>query len=597
MIKFKTLEIEGFKSIGKLTYKLDTPGVSIISGANGVGKTTIIDALIWAIKGKTIKKVINPEPWEAYKAPDYKGTHVRLTFEVNNKEYQIDRYANYKTLPDGHGKNNLVVTGGEKIRDKNSIQAYIDTLIPISFDLLKNSIVFGQKLKRLLEVEGPQRKQLIEEIFDITYLEKAKDIAKEKLLKARGEYQDAKAELTMTENRLENVRDQIEQIEIMVTTWKTSSRRIITSLRKEIMEQKGIIITSTNSLIAINQIDDVDKTMEEIRARIKKAEGDIVKYTMISGNLKSVKADIERKKLLLKKMESTKPIDCPTCNQLITKETNTFLKKRLMKEIPELHKSYRRTLRINRKKINSYSDIVHDGYAKLQVYRDYHTKKVYHEEAKARAVAAVKRFKDEITQLKKTKPDITKLIGLKKELKELLNILPEKRAMVEKKQRKIESYEWVIQKPLASTGIKNYIINSLIRHINIRLNFYTKNLPMQIKLAVDIESASKNIYGIITMGKEQVLYQELSGGEEQLIDIITAFAIHDVITESRGVNILCLDEVFESLDSDNVAMVAELVLQKSLTHSIHLITHRKEFSLPNSTIINLTKVLGVSSLS
>lgn len=169
--------------------------------------------------------------------------------------------------------------------------------------------------------------------------------------------------------------------------------------------------------------------------------------------------------------------------------------------------------------------------------------------------------------------------------------------MVEKKQRKIESYEWVIQKPLASTGIKNYIINSLIRHINIRLNFYTKNLPMQIKLAVDIESASKNIYGIITMGKEQVLYQELSGGEEQLIDIITAFAIHDVITESRGVNILCLDEVFESLDSDNVAMVAELVLQKSLTHSIHLITHRKEFSLPNSTIINLTKVLGVSSLS
>ena len=83
-----------------------------------------------------------------------------------------------------------------------------------------------------------------------------------------------------------------------------------------------------------------------------------------------------------------------------------------MKEIPELHKSYRRTLRINRKKINSYSDIVHDGYAKLQVYRDYHTKKVYHEEAKARAVAAVKRFKDEITQLKKTKPDITKLIGL-----------------------------------------------------------------------------------------------------------------------------------------------------------------------------------------
>ena len=58
MIKFKTLEIEGFKSIGKLTYKLDTPGVSIISGANGVGKTTIIDALIWAIKGKTIKRVL-----------------------------------------------------------------------------------------------------------------------------------------------------------------------------------------------------------------------------------------------------------------------------------------------------------------------------------------------------------------------------------------------------------------------------------------------------------------------------------------------------------------------------------------------------------
>ena len=84
MIKLQQIELEGFSSVvARTTYRLDLPGINIISGENGAGKTTILNALSWVLFGKTIKKNSTINPWPALLDEHYQGTIVILTYTKN----------------------------------------------------------------------------------------------------------------------------------------------------------------------------------------------------------------------------------------------------------------------------------------------------------------------------------------------------------------------------------------------------------------------------------------------------------------------------------------------------------------------------------
>ena len=185
MLIFRDLEIQGFGSIIKpLQYKLDTPGLTAIMGENGAGKTSIISALSWVLFGQTLKKKNIPEPWEDIKPNKFKGTRVSITFELGGINYKIYRHHKYKgkTLK-GKGASRLILVTGDKeskLRDKKDIQQDIIRLLGFSFELFKNSIIFGQKMKRIIEEKGPTRNKIFEEVFEVMFISKAKKRADEK---------------------------------------------------------------------------------------------------------------------------------------------------------------------------------------------------------------------------------------------------------------------------------------------------------------------------------------------------------------------------------------------------------------------------------
>jgi DNA repair exonuclease SbcCD ATPase subunit len=87
-------------------------------------------------------------------------------------------------------------------------------------------------------------------------------------------------------------------------------------------------------------------------------------------------------------------------------------------------------------------------------------------------------------------------------------------------------------------------------------------------------------------------YEDLSGGQSQLIHVAIAFAISDVVDGENGCNLLILDEIFEHLSSENVDLISELIMMKSQNKSVHLITHLEKFNPVNSRIIRLGLVKG-----
>ncbi len=161
----------------------------------------------------------------------------------------------------------------------------------------------------------------------------------------------------------------------------------------------------------------------------------------------------------------------------------------------------------------------------------------------------------------------------------------------------VGAYEWVIKTPLSNSGLKAFIFNQMLDTINNRLEFYSKYIGFQVAFFIDMKSANKNLETYVFKGENPVPYNDLSGGQQQAVDIAAAFAIHDVVSDSKSCSLLVMDEVFESLDKDNIEIMTDVIQDKAQNKCLYLVTHRAEFNPTNSNIINILNKDGITSLA
>ena len=84
-------------------------------------------------------------------------------------------------------------------------------------------------------------------------------------------------------------------------------------------------------------------------------------------------------------------------------------------------------------------------------------------------------------------------------------------------------------------------------------------MGFRIEFNIDLGTARKEFFTLIERDGQIIDYDELSGGEKQLVNVAMAFAMNESLTMSKGINLAFLDEVFESLSSDNVEVVTSLI--------------------------------------
>jgi len=151
--------------------------------------------------------------------------------------------------------------------------------------------------------------------------------------------------------------------------------------------------------------------------------------------------------------------------------------------------------------------------------------------------------------------------------------------------------------PLSNAGLKAFIFNQMLDKINDRLDYYSRFIGFQVLFDINMESANKDLKTFVFIDDNLVPYEDLSGGQQQSVDVATAFAIHDVVNEGRKCNVLAMDEIFESLDKNNIEIVSELIQDKVANKSLYLITHRSEFAPTNANIIKVSYKNGFTSVA
>lgn len=563
MIEFKKLTYKNFLSAGnaETTIDFEKSKTTLIIGANGSGKSTMMDALSFSLFGSAFRNIKKSQMVNSING---KGTLVTLTLSADGHDYKIVR---------GIKPDKFEITIDGEIQDKKSVkeqqEEFEQNVIKMNKDSFGQIIVLGSATYTpFMEMGKPQRRKIIEDILDISIFTKMSEILKAKI-KLNND------ELTSITDKIEITKRHIDEQNIVLEQIERAQQNNDDGLKLELDEKT-------------NKVNELIKENEKYSEKLKKLEEKLLPRKELKekhSKVKDAKSTLEHK---LRDEISTKSFltshdTCPTCNQPIDEVFKTdklnsidFITGSIEEKI---HKCEDVITKINtkEKKFSEIQDLINKVNSRLSSNNsdirninsriDEINKKLYSEvKDTTEAVNAAKNV------IKKSENDIQDFLKVKEEK---LNI---------------KEIQVVTKSLLTDSGIKTTIINKFIPVINHYINEYLKTMNAYIYFELDDEfnEVVKSRY------RDDFSYASFSEGEKMRINLAVLFTWRQIakLVNSVNTNLLILDEIFDSsLDTNGTDEFMDIINNIEGNTHVFVISHKKdEFIDKFESVVQFEKV-------
>lgn len=601
---FDELDIVGFRSIiNRTVIKLNSPGVNIITGPNGSGKTQIWNALAWVLYSKPLNEATEVESFKEIRPEKYTGVRVTLKLIKGKEVYHITKTKNFKGLDASQKRHSgiSIKLNGEELTGLRDVEDYkkrIVSIIGMSFTLFKNSIMFGQRLRRFIEESGGEQKDIFSEAFEVEFIKLARK-------KAEDRRTCIYSDLMPLEHKLNIYKAKYDKYKALRKADKEARAQFEKS---KLQRKSAVVLTITNKQEDLQNIakklKKLPKTQErEIITLKEEVEACQIKFANLKSNQRTIEAlnlnlksqfsylaELNKELGTLKIQDTCKVCGSKLNGEKLEKAKNHWKKekKRLLSKIHETTgniKELEGKLSKLSGKLSSKKELEY----KITAIKENIIILEQNWEQRKTLISQASTLNTQIESLEQEHSRIMSETYKGANKHELNNQCNKYRNRIDIYKGKIAPLkkeaamlEWVISDPLSNTGLKTYIFNSMLKSLNNRLKYYSSILGFNIYFKINLESARKEFYSEVVHRGVLKNYKSLSGGESQLVNIAIAFAIHDIINQSKGINLLVMDEAFEALDEDNIEVVAGLIQLKAENKSLWFITHLKGFEITNA---------------
>lgn len=549
---FKKIEIRNFLSFGNNTQELNLEfdGTTLVmgenldaGGANGVGKTTIINAISYALFNKPVSNISKERLINKTNNTKNTQMEIRLSFSKDDIDYEVYR---------GRGETYTIqlFEDGEDVTPDSvaAVDKKILEVIGFSYDLFCRVVVFSGNDVPFLDMPISIQRTLIEELFNITILS-------EKAIKLR-EF------IKQTEM---DVQTQTALIHAQEKAKDAHEKRIVDAknrMDKWDGERLENLEVAKNELSALDNIDfDIE---EALHVSINEM------YQVIT-KLKTQKAtttkDIERKEKRLKEIENdiTHLMDakCPYCLQKYDSSDKKI--EELAEEIEGVQATHEElTMRLNSLNIE-----LNDIEEQWVLAKESITYSSLQETAKAKASSLI--IKTKIQELESgINPHIDAYDAAVNEAIEVVDI-----DNLDDLKKTLEHQQFLLKLLTDKNSfVRRKIINKTIPFLNGRINSYTSDLglPHIVKFDADMSCT------VSEFGRE-LDFGNLSGGEKKRVNLALSLAFRDVFHHLHSkINALFMDEVDHSLDGAGIDSIIKVIKNKSRNENIGIwvIMHRLE---------------------
>lgn len=572
-LQFLSLRLRNFLSFGNAYTDIDltAEGTILINGenidnggANGVGKTTIINAICYALYNNPFDKISLKRLINNTNAEKDTLMEVFLRFTKGDKEYEIYRCRGSETSIEISCDGQDITLDSVAENDKMVVE-----IIGYSYELFTNVIVFAGGMEPfLLKSVGDQRK-LIEELFNITILsEKAKTL-KEKIKITEGDINIQEAVIREQQNAVARYNKQVADAEARILKWEEDKETSIAKIKAQ-----------------LESIDGIDFEAEKARHEELKITSDGVKILrqLSQASEKKVREAITKCSKIGKELEHLRDSKCPYCLQQFADAGAKIaeLEKQeeaLIAEIDELKKEFEET-DANLKAAEELEKQIKESIehpnldALLKIRTDAEVLRDKLKQTEASTNPHLEAFEALLTEsVKETNT---------KKLDELKSLLEHQQFMLKLLTDK-------------NSFLRRSIINETIPFLNDRLNYYTSELglPHLVNFADDM-SCTVSEYG------RELDFGNLSNGEKKRVNIAMSLAFRDVLHHLHGrANCMFIDELDGgALDLPGVDSIIRVLKKKSRDDNlaIWIISHRPEMGGRFDTEITVRKENGFSSI-
>tara|TARA_Y100000389_G_scaffold55576_1_gene51396 strand:- start:3565 stop:5286 length:1722 start_codon:yes stop_codon:yes gene_type:complete len=547
MIKFKKLRWKNFLSTGNSFTEVDftTYKTTLVVGHNGAGKSTMLDALAFALFGKAHRNISKPQ---LVNSINNKSCVVEVEFSVFGSVLKVVRGIKpniFEIWKDG-----IMINQSSHSKEYQKILE--QNILKLNHKSFHQIVVLGSSsFIPFMQLPAQHRRDVIEDLLDINVFSKMNQLLKEKnsLLKDKANQIEYNYELT--KEKIDLQKKYIQEVEDLSND--------------QIEEKENEIVLSEDSISSL-QLENAE-TSDKIESLAEGLEESLKTNHNKKQTLLHYNAEFNQKiKQLVKDSKFYEENDtCPTCSQDINADLRSEKLSTAKAKASEIQKAlddvYEQSSSVE-SNIERLNDTSNDIRTKTSLISSNNREIVRLQGQIKTLTVAISKIRGNDGDVAKSQSDLDKL---KAELDDLFEFRLENNESM--------AYNTVILEMLKDTGIKTKIIKQYLPVINNLVNQYLQVLDFFVSFNLD-EAFSETIR---SRHRDNFSYDSFSEGEKQRIDLALLFTWRHIakMKNSVSTNLLVLDETFDSsLDYEGVDNLMKIIDTLGDDTNVFVISHK-----------------------
>ena len=547
MIKFKTLRFKNFLSTGENFTEINflDNKTTLVVGQNGAGKSTMLDALSYALFGKPHRNILKNQ---LVNSINKRGTLIDVTFDIGSNSYRVMR--GIKPTKFEIWKNDQMINQDSNARDYQKILE--QNILKLNHKSFHQIVVLGStSFVPFMQLKPSHRREIIEDLLDIGIFSKMNMLVKEKISGLKDKIKENGHKLNIISTKIESQRKYLRDITQINEDLKESKNNSIEKLRNEITD----LHNENESLSSV-----VDETEPLTLEKSKSVEDKLAKINEYNTQFKTEMRAVVKNAKFYEENEN-----CPSCEQEISTEVKELQLQKSKDRAKELQKGIDEATA----QFDMLKEEQSELYSKLEEIRN-HQKTIHsNTHSITRLQSSIDDIQKEISSMNTDNADLAKANN------ELSDYMKEKEDYVTEKMKLNDEsqYNSVIVELLRDTGIKTKIIKQYLPVMNQLINQYLQILDFFVSFNID-ESFQETIQ---SRHRDEFTYDSFSEGEKQRIDLALLFTWRMIakMKNSVATNLLILDETFDSsLDGDGVENLMKILNSLDDNTNVFVISHK-----------------------
>jgi DNA repair exonuclease SbcCD ATPase subunit len=579
MIQIKKLTVKNFMSVGNSTQGIDfdRKDLTLVLGENldlggdgsrnGTGKTTIINALSYALYGQALSNIRKDN---LVNKTNGKGMMVGLDFVVNGAEYRIERGRKPNVLKFYVNNKEQEITDDAQ-GDSRETQDAIEQTLGLSHDMFKHILALNTYTEPFLSLKANDQRTIIEQLLGITLLSERADRIKEHNRQTKENIQQEEFRIRAVQEANKRIEEQIEALRRRQTLWTTKHEEEIAKLTIALEELKKIDIEAEIQSHKAHKVwDQKRKDLNDLAGQISRTKLD---------------KDRENKSIekLGKEIATLESHTCHTCGQAFHDHKHQSVLEGKQADLVGARKACS-----EHTQLLSELETAHESLGTLgrppTMFYDREEDAIDHRSSMAALQTQLENKQAEADpyseQIEEMQGKALQVVSY-----DTLNDLT-----------RLQEHQDFLLKLLTSKDsfIRKKIIEQNLSYLNARLTHYLDRIGLphtvvfQNDLTVSIEE----------LGRE-LDFDNLSRGERNRLILSMSWAFRDVFESLyQPINVLFIDEMIDSgLDTQGVENSLALLkhMSRERHKSIWLVSHRDELAGRVENILRVVKEGGFTS--